>query len=617
MRRAKTLYPTGFAICALVAAACTGTIGSGGPGSSSDPGGSSPGGGAGGGGGGGTAGTVGTGGGANGAGGSGTSGNGATPVVAPGTGAATTTPMGTPAYPTLAGTMVLRHLSQLEYLNTVRDLLGDTSQTTADVPAESPIGPFDTFPFPITDTVGSTDANAYASIATTLATNAVAKIGNILTCTPTDGNTASESMCLTTFLNTFGLKAYRRPLTATETSGLQALYQTGRSTLSLDFNGAIGLLVEEMLQSPGFLYHWEEGPSKTVYDTTNPKVVQLDPYALASRLSYFLTSTMPDQTLLAAAAAGQLSTTDQVAAQAKRLLGTSGAASAVQNFFEQLLQMTNLPSVSKDPTTYPSFTPTVQTAMDTEFRTFFSNTILTGSGLFSDLFTSKSSVANKDLAAIYGLTGITGTAMQPVTLDANRSGFLTMPAFLTLNGASNDSNGIYRGHAVYMQVLCNALTLPQNVQVPTPAAPMPGQTMRSVLDVHGSNACAMSCHAPMDGFGFAFENYDGIGAYRTTDNGGMVNAVATVPLDGTMQTVNNGVQLASLLSTSKEARSCFATQWVRYAVGRPDTAADAASIGTAYSAFETANFNVRDLLAGVATSRTFRYRTPAAGEMLP
>jgi hypothetical protein len=513
--------------------------------------------------------------------------------------------------------MVLRHLSQLEYLNTVRDLLNDTSQTTADVPAESPIGPFDTFPFPVPDVVGATDANAYSSIATILATNAVANIGNVLTCTPTAGDTASESACLTTFLNTFGLKAYRRPLTATETSGLQALYQTGRTTLALDFNGAIGLLVEEMLQSPGFLYHWEEGPSKTVYDTTNPNVIQLDPYAMASRLSYFLTSTMPDQTLLAAAAAGQLSTADQVTAQAQRLLQTSSASSAVQNFFEQLLQMTNLPSVSKDPTTYPTYAPPLETAMDTEFRTFFSSNILTGSGLFSDLFTSKSSVVNQDLAAVYGLTGITGTTMQPVTLDANRSGFLTMPAFLTLNGASNDSNGIYRGHAVYMQLLCNALTVPQNVLIPTPAAPMPGQTMRQVLDVHGTNACAISCHAPMDGFGFAFENYDGVGQYRTTDNGSPVNAVSSVTLDGTMQTVNSGVALASLLSTSNEARQCFATQWVRYAVGRPDTADDTASIGAAYSTFETAKFNVRNLLAGVAASRTFRFRTPAAGEMLP
>jgi hypothetical protein len=346
-------------------------------------------------------------------------------------------------------------------------------------------------------------------------------------------------------------------------------------------------------------------------------VIQLDPYAMASRLSYFLTATMPDQTLLAAAAAGQLSTADQVTAQAQRLLQSPNASAAVQNFFEQLFQITNLPSVSKDPTTYPNYDGTLETAMDTEFRTFFSNTILTGSGLFSDLLTSKSSVANQSLAAVYGLTGVTGTAMQPVTLDANRSGFVTMPAFLTVNGASNDSNGIYRGHAVYMQLLCNALTPPTNVVIPTPAAPMPGQTERQVLDIHGSSACAQGCHNLMDPFGFAFENYDGIGAYRTTDNGSPVNSVATVTLDGTMQTVNNGVQLATLLSTSTEARQCFATQWVRYAVGRLDTPSDAASIGAAYGTFATANFNVRNLLAAVASSRTFRFRTPSAGEMLP
>jgi Protein of unknown function (DUF1592)/Protein of unknown function (DUF1588)/Protein of unknown function (DUF1595)/Protein of unknown function (DUF1585)/Protein of unknown function (DUF1587) len=513
--------------------------------------------------------------------------------------------------------MVLRHLSQLEYLNTVRDLLKDTSLTTNDVPPESPIGNFDTFPFPVPDVVGSTDANAYSSLATTLAANAVAKIGNLLTCTPTAGNTASESACLSTFLSTFGLNAYRRPLTATEISGFQTLYQTGRTTLALDFNGAIGLLIEEMLQSPGFLYHWEEGPAKTVHDTTNPNVIQLDPYAVASRLAYYLTSTMPDQTLLSAAAAGQLSTADQISAQAQRLLQSSNASAAVQNFFEQLFQVTNLTSVSKDPTAYPTYEASLETAMDTEFRTFFTSNVLKGSGLFSELFTSKSTVANQELAQVYGVTGVTGTAMQPVTLDANRSGFLTMPAFLTLNGASNDSNGIYRGHSIFMQLLCNALTPPANVMIPTPAPPMPGQTMRQVLDVHGSNPCAASCHSQMDPFGFAFENYDGIGQYRTTDNGGAVNSVVTVNLDGTMQTVNNGVQLATLLSKSDEARQCFATQWVRYAVGRPDTDDDAASIGDAYTAFASNNFNVRNLLVGIATSRTFRFRTPAVGEMLP
>jgi hypothetical protein len=577
-------------LCTLLTAGCTGIVGSGGSESNGGPGSNST--------------------------GNLPTGSGGTVGSSPGSGPGTTA-QGTPADPTLAGTMVLRHLSQVEYLNTVRDLLNDTSLTTDDVPPESPIGNFDTFPFPVPDVVGSTDANAYASLATTLSTNAASKIGSLLTCKPSAGNTASESACLATFLGTFGLNAYRRPLTATETSGLQALYQTGRTTLALDFNGAIGLLIEEILQSPGFLYHWEEGSSTTVHDTTSPTVIQLDPYALASRLSYFLTSTMPDQTLLAAAAAGQLSTAEQVSAQAARLLQSSHASDAVQNFFEQLFQVTNLPSVSKDPTTYTQYTGPLVTAMDTEFRLFFSNLVLKGSGLFSDLLTSKSTVANQDLAAVYGLSGVTGSAMQPVTLDANRAGFLTMPAFLAVNGASNDSNGIYRGHAIYMQLLCNALTPPANVMIPTPDPPMPGQTMRQVLDVHGSNPCAAACHNRMDPFGFAFENYDGIGAYRTTDNGAPVNSVTTVNLDNSMQTVNNGVALANVLSASSAARQCFATQWVRYAVGRPDTADDAASIGDAYSAFAANNFNVRDLLVGVSASRTFRFRTPAAGEMLP
>lgn len=523
------------------------------------------------------------------------------------------------ADPTLAGPMVLRHLTQQEYLNTVRDLLGDTSTQALNVPAELPIAEFDTFPFPEPSTIGSTEANSYQSLAEALAGNITAKMSTILTCTPTAGNTASETACLTTFFNTFGQRAYRRPLTAAEIAGFQSLYQAGRTTLALTFNGAIGLIIEEMLQSPGFLYHWEEGPFPTVRDSTNAQVIALDPYAMANRLSYFLTSTMPDQTLLAAAAAGELTTADQVGAQAKRLLqDTTGKASAgVQNFFAQLLQITTLDSVSKDPTAYPNWTPSLQGAMETEFRTFFANNILTGSGAFSDLFTSKSTVVNKDLAAVYGLSGVTGTQMQTVTLDPNRSGFLTMPAFLSVNGGSNNSNAIYRGHAIYMQILCHALTPPQNVVVPTPPPLTPGETARQSFAAHSQASCAQGCHNLMDGFGFSFEHYDGIGQYRTLDNGSPVDSTATIHLDGQDHAIADAVELGTLLSTSQEARQCFATQWVRYAMARPDTDADAASIAAAYAAFSAANYNVRDLLVGVATSRTFRFRTPSSGEVLP
>jgi Protein of unknown function (DUF1592)/Protein of unknown function (DUF1588)/Protein of unknown function (DUF1595)/Protein of unknown function (DUF1585) len=635
MRRHNHIRHAHLALCTLVTVACTGSLGPTAPQTSSVPGqtgsGTNPGGGSTSGGSGSGAGSgVGSGsgsgatsttGGTSSSNGSGTGAGSNPSTTSPGNGSTNpaTGVTTTPADPTLAGTMLLRHLSQQEYLNTVRDLLNDSSTQALNVPAELPIAEFDIFPFPEPSTIGATESNSYESLAEALASNITSKVGTILTCTPTAGNTASESACLTTFLNTFGLRAFRRPLTTAEVSGFQALYQTGRTTLALDFNGSVALIVEAMLQSPGFLYHWEQGPSPTVHDTVNPNVIALDPYAIASRLSYFLTSTMPDQTLLAAAQAGQLTTSDQIVAQAQRLLkDTSGkAAAGVQNFFAQLLQITTLDDVSKDPTAYPNWAPPLQTAMETEFRTFFSNNILTGSGLFSDLFTSKSTVVNKDLAPVYGLSGVTATAMQTVTLDANRSGFLTMPAFLAVNGASNDSNGIYRGHAVYMQLLCHALTPPQNVVVPTPPPLTPGETSRQSFAAHSQAACAQGCHNLMDGFGFAFENYDGIGQYRTMDNGSPVDSSATIHLDGKDQTVANGVQLSSILSTSAEAQQCFATQWVRYAVGRPETDADAASINSAAAAFSAANYNVRDLLVAVATSRTFRFRTPSPGEMLP
>lgn len=600
MRNPITLYSTGLAACTLAAVACSAAIGdgTGGSGNAGTSGSAMPG-----------ANSSGSSGGVPGSSGSGGS-SGA--IASSGSGGVSPVPVGDP---TTAGQMVLRHLTQLEYLNTVRDLLGDTSTLAADVPGEPAIGTFDTFPFREPATVGATEARGYQQVAESLAGKIAAKLSTILPCSPTAGNAASETACATSFVNAFGARAFRRPVSPVEASGLVGLYQAARTTIGLDFGGAIGLLVEQILQSPGFLYHWELGPTPTVHDGP---AVQLDGYALANRLSYFLWSTMPDQALLDAASKSQLATADQVTVQAKRLLQDPKARVAIQNFFEQLLQGNDIFVKPKDQNVYPSWGPPLQAAMDAEFRTFFSSTVVDGSALFADLFTSNKTVVNQSLASVYGLKGITGSQMQPVTLDASqRAGFLTMPAFLAVNGNVDNSQAIYRGHSVYMQLLCHDLTPPMNVVVPVPAPPTPGQTARQRFAAHSLAQCATGCHNLMDPYGFAFEHYDGIGQYRTTDNGSQVDSTTTVKVDNKDVAVSDGVQLARILAKSDEARQCFTTQWVRYAVARPETPADVASISAAHTAFSNSQYNVRDLLVAVATARTFRYRTPALGEMLP
>jgi hypothetical protein len=223
---------------------------------------------------------------------------------------------------------------------------------------------------------------------------------------------------------------------------------------------------------------------------------------------------------------------------------------------------------------------------------------------------------NQALAAVYKVAGVTGTTPKPVTLDGTqRSGLLTLAGFLTVTGASDGSSPVRRGHAIYTRLLCNVLPNPPN-NVPPPQPPTPGLTTRDRFLQHDQNTCTGTCHNAMDPIGYGFENYDGIGQFRTTDQSLPVDASGQIPLNGDMQTFPNAVALTTMLASSPDVQSCFARQWTRYALNRWDTSADLASVQGAAKAFQSTG-NMRDLIAAVATSRTFRYRTPAAGEVLP
>jgi uncharacterized protein DUF1592/uncharacterized protein DUF1588/uncharacterized protein DUF1595/uncharacterized protein DUF1585 len=436
------------------------------------------------------------------------------------------------------------------------------------------------------------------------------KLSTILPCTP--ANAAAEAGCAGMFITTFGAKAYRRPLTTAESTTLNALYQTARGMLALDFNGSIVLLLEAMLQAPGFIYHWEMDPGPAIKEGA---VVQLGNYQIANRLSYFLWGTMPDPTLFAAAAAGELSTADGIGTQVTRMLADTKAQNFVADFIEDWLDVNVLASRPKDAKLYAMWNQDLASAMETEFRTFGTTAVL-GTGLFAELLTGNQSSVNQALAAVYGVSGVTGTTPKAVTFDANqRAGILTLAGFLTVTGASDGSSPVRRGHAIYTRVLCGALPDPP-ANVPPPEPPTPGLTTRQRFEMHDMNACTGACHAAMDPIGYGFEHYDGIGAYRTTDQNLPVDSNGSIVLDGKTQTFTDAVGLAKLLAESPAAQACFARQMTRYALNRWDTAADAASIESAATRFK-GTLNMRDLITGVATSRTFRYRTPAAGEVLP
>ncbi len=514
-----------------------------------------------------------------------------------------------------AGLLPLRRLSAREYLNTLRDLLNDTADVAlGDLPLDQGGDAFTVYPFLVPVDVGKNEADLLRSASERVVQSITSRLSSLLPCS---ANGTNDATCASQFIDSFGTKAYRRPLDAQEKARLNALYGTARTTLALNFNAAIGLLVEAILQSPGFLYHWEKDPGKVVRDGS---VVQLGPYQIANRLSYLLWGSMPDATLFSAAAKNQLSTAEAVEAQARRMLEDARAREAVSNFLSDLFDMDLLALLSKDTTVSPLYQmfDDLKAPMAAEFNAFGPAVILDGSGRFDDLFSSTTSFVNQSLAPLYGVSGVTGTALSKVQFDANqRGGLLTLSGLLANYGAANESSSIRRGRILFTRVLCGVVGHPPP-NVPATAPPSAGGTSRQRAQQHATNPCATACHSQFDPLGLAFEHYGGIGNYVTSDNGLPVDSTTEVDLEGngTRTPVSDGLALSRLIATSPRAQACFATQWLRYATGRLDTTADVASIQAATARFRGASNDIRELIVALSGTRTLRFRTPGTGEVL-
>ncbi|HVT78864.1 MAG TPA: DUF1592 domain-containing protein, partial [Acidimicrobiales bacterium] len=420
-----------------------------------------------------------------------------------------------------AGVLVMRRLTYREYDHMLADLLGDATAPAEGGNAWSPDAP-NAVGYVAPNSVADLQVDLYNQTANTVvdaavqalaAGKTVGKLSSSLSssCRAPSG-TAAETTCATQFITAFGQSAYRRPVATAEQSDLLKLFSTVRG-LGLSFTGSIGALAKAMLQSPNFLYHWEIGP-------TAPKVgsdglVPLTPWQIASRLASTLWETMPDDTLLQAAQSGQLSTPAQVSTQITRMLADPRAANGLFTFHQQWLF--NFGSQGRDLTqpltkSSPLYTDAVANGLQTEFSDFVTS-VYTGDGTLQSLFTAPYAFVNKDLGALYGVSG-PATGFAKVSLDATkRGGIFTQAAFLaTLAGDSTD-NPVYRGLSIYVKVLCGSIGSPPPI-VPAVNFIANGTTRQS-YDAHGKAACASSCHGLFDPPGFAFENYDGLGQYRT------------------------------------------------------------------------------------------------------
>lgn len=497
------------------------------------------------------------------------------------------------------GTSPIRRMTRVEYNNTVRDLLGDTSN-----PADSFVTEEEALGFNNQATsliVTEILADQYMQASEDVAAAAVAeRLDQILPCDPQ----VDAAACGREFVETFGARAFRRPLSSDEVDRIEGVFSWGLETY--DFNTGIEVVIQTILQSPHFLYRVEFG----MPDPVEEDVVELTPHEIASRLSYLVWNSMPDDELFDAAAAGELATREQIAEQARRMLDDPKARDAIRNFHDQWLLLDEIEVLNKDASVYPSYSEDLRPMWREETHAFIEHVLLEDDGSVETLFTAPYSVMNATLAEFYGVSGPTGEAYERVDLDpSQRSGLLTQASILAVTAKADQSSPIHRGKFVREQLLCQILPPPPNdVDIELPEFD-PTRTTRERFDAHREDPACNGCHELIDPIGYGFEHYDGVGLYRGDENGLPIDAsgeiIATDDIDGPFDGV---IELGQKLATSEEVRNCVATQWFRYGFGRGEESVDECSMNVVRESFEASGYNIRELIVALTQTDAFRYR---------
>lgn len=498
----------------------------------------------------------------------------------------------------------LKRLTKAQYNSTIRDLLGYVGDPAESFGADEEAGGFaSNYLAP----VAPLQVEYYELAADELAAYAGQNLPSVTRCedasdpgasSPGDGGDLDT--CVGEFLTDFGLKAYRRPLSVEERASYVDLFDHGLGDDG-DVLGAFELVIRTMLQSPHFLYRVEVGGQPDAEGG-----VPLSPYEIASRLSYFLQNTMPDEALLAAAAAGELATVQQIEAQARRLLSEPEAQETLATFHEEWLAMGALGRLEKNTEVYPEFTPVLREAMLSEVSDFANYVINEGDGRLETLLTAPYTFAEGPLLQLYGASaGSPGPIALP---PEQRGGLFTLASVMAVHSHPDQTSPVVRGYVVSDKLLCILPPPPPpNLDIEIPSLD-PNLPTRERFELHREDPSCASCHQLMDPLGFTFEHYDAIGRYRTMDG---INPVdASSELSGTEEQdgpVENAVEMMKRLANADEVRRCVTRQWFRYAFGRLETEADEGTVNEAFTGFSEGDFRIVDLL--VALTKTTAFRT--------
>jgi hypothetical protein len=495
----------------------------------------------------------------------------------------------------------IRRLNRFEYDATVRDLLGDHTRPAQAFPPEEEANGFDNDAALLT--VSDLGAEKYLLAAETLASAAVADLPSLLPCDPAP----DEAACARAFIERFGRRAYRRPLDGEEIAILEDVYAQARA--EWDFAAGIKLVIETMLQSPQFLYRVEIGEPRAPGEIWQ----RLTPWETASRLSYLLWGSMPDDGLFRAAEDGKLATRAEVETQARRLLADPRALEQIAHFHERWLGLYLLGDLDKDPATFPEYSPGLRPSMLEEMRRFVAAVFTEGGGTLTTLFTGSFTFVDAALAAYYGVPAPAGDDFARVELPAaHAAGILTLGGLMAMNAGPNQTSPVLRGKFVQEQLLCNPLPPPPDdidIKPPELDATL---TTRERFAQHRADPTCSGCHDFMDPIGFAFEHFDGAGRWRDLENGLVIDDSGELVGSDNDAAFTGPVELGALLAGSAQVRGCLTRQWFRYAYGRVAGEGDACTLASLETRLADADGDLRELVIGLSSTDVFRYRQGGA-----
>jgi hypothetical protein len=450
------------------------------------------------------------------------------------------------------GRVVVRRLNRAEYNNTIRDLFGADLKLAADLPADDSGYGFDNIGDVLT--LSPLLMERYFAAADLVDHTPEAR-KRVFICGHKKGQ--HQAACARTNLAAFARRAYRRPVTDAEVDRLVRFVHTAQRHGDTLEQGVL-VAVKAALVSPNFLFRIEHDQAAT------QKVSDVE---LASRLSYFLWSSMPDDELLHLAEERRLGAPSVLDEQVRRMLRDPKSRALVENFGGQWLELRNLDAAVPDENKFPEFGGVLRSAMRQETELFFDAIVREDRSIF-DFIDANFTFLNERLAKHYGIEGVTGRDFRRVTLDTEqRAGVLTHASVLTVTSYPARTSPVLRGKFLLENFL-NAPPPPPPPGIPALAEPEAGvhASLREQLEQHRANPACASCHTRMDPLGFALENYDAIGRWRTHDGDFPIDASATLP-DG--RRLSGPVELRQVIKSQPQAfRECFASKLLTYALGR-------------------------------------------------